>query len=281
VFMFACNDTIAKHLATSYNVPMMAGMRYLVNTILVLAIFAPREKAKLFATKRTGLVLLRAASLTGGTLFMSLALQLMPVAETVALIYLTPLIVTLLAGPFLGERVGISAWIATAMGFLGVVLIARPGSGLNSWGVVLALIGVSVSVIYHMLSRALATTETTMAMLFFTALFGTVFFGAALPWHWINPLNGLDAALFLSMGILATLGHYCFTAAYREAPASLLGPVNYMHLAWAGILGWLVYDHVPDAISLVGMALIALAGIAVALKTHLARASPEALAQEG
>ena len=77
-----------------------------------------------------------------------------------------------------------------------------------------------------------------------------------------------------ALGLAATCAHFLFTAAYREAPASLLAPVNYMHLVWAGILGWIVFDHAPDAISMFGMALVAVAGIAVALRASMTKPQP-------
>ena len=136
-----------------------------------------------------------------------------------------------------------------------------------------ALINAGLSAGYHLLSRVLARTETTIAMLFHTALVGTVIFGVMLLWTGLGPMpSGFDWLLLLALGALATLGHFLFTAAYREAPASLLAPVNYMHLVWAGILGWLVFNHVPDALTLTGMALVAMAGVGVAVRAQFAKA---------
>lgn len=109
-------------------------------------------------------------------------------------------------------------------------------------------------------------------MLFHTAWVGCVVFGAMLLWSWDGVVpTPTDRALLGGLGVLSTLGHFLFTAAYRLGPASLLAPVNYMHLVWAGGLGWLVFGHLPDGPSLVGMALIAGAGAAVALRSHRAR----------
>lgn len=151
-------------------------------------------------------------------------------------------------------------------------MIIRPGSGLDPAGVGYALITAAATVIYHLLSRVLAKSETTMALLFHTALVGTIVFGALLPWSLAGPLLlGRDIILMVALGGLATLGHFLFTAAYREAPASLLSPVNYLHLVWGGIFGWVFFDHIPDGWSQLGIAMVAAAGIAVALRTHLAK----------
>ena len=279
VLVFACMDAMTKHLATAYNVPLVVATRYFGNLVLLVAIFGPREGRALVTTRRTGLVLVRAASLSCASLFVGIALQLMQVAETIAIIFLAPFGVMLLAGRVLGEKVGPFGWIAATVGFVGVLLIVRPGSGLDPWGLGCALLGAVSSVVYNTLSRVLAHSERTSALMFWTTLTGAVVFGVTLPWsfHGAAP-SLLDGAMFAAMGLFALVGHFLFTAAYRHAPASVLAPVTYLHLAWAGLLGWLVFDHLPDPIAMGGMAMIAAAGIAAALHAHRStgRAMPPA-----
>lgn len=270
VLVFACMDAMTKHLATAYNVPLVVAMRYFGNLVLLVAIFGPREGRGLVTTRRTGLVLLRAASLSAASLFVGIALQRMPVAETIAIIFLAPFGVMLLAGRVLGEKVGLFGWIAATAGFVGVLLIVRPGSGLDPWGVASAFLGAVASVVYNTLSRVLAKTERTAALMFWTTLTGAIVFGVTLPWSWQGVAPSLtDMVMFAAIGVFALVGHFLFTAAYRHAPASVLAPVTYLHLAWAGLLGWLVFDHLPDPIAMVGMALIAAAGVTAALHAHL------------
>ena len=272
VLVFAISDVVMKHLAADYSVPVIVAVRYLVNLVLLTVILAPRHRAALWRTRRTSLVAVRALSLAMGSLTMGLALQLMPVGETVAIVYLAPFLVMLLAVPLLGEKVSLIGWFGAITGFLGVVLIVRPGAGLDPWGVFFAATNAGFATGYHLLTRSLARTETMVAMLFHTALIGSVLFClAALP-----NLQGfapgiVDLGLMLLLGALASLGHFLFTAAYREAPASLLAPVNYLHLAWAGGLGWLVFDHVPDWLSTTGMVLVCFGGVAAALQAQLQR----------
>src|SRR5690606_18635218 len=135
-------------------------------------------------TQRTGLVLLRAACLAVASLCMTLALQRMPVAETTAIIFLSPMLVVLMAGPVLQEHVGKAGWLAAIAGFAGVLLIARPDGGLDTIGVVLALCAATANAVYQLLSRVLASTERTLTMLFFTAWVGTIGYGSSLPWFW-------------------------------------------------------------------------------------------------
>lgn len=266
-FLFALSDLIGKHLMMRYPVPVVQAGRYLVNVLLLLVIMAPRHGAALWATKRTGLVTLRALFLAAASLTMGFALQRMPLGETVAIIYLAPFVVMLLAGPILKETVTPAGWIGALVAFAGVLLVVRPGTGLDPLGVVFAITNAALGTGYHLLTRVLTKTESTMAMLFHVAVTGFgVFAVLALP-----NLAGFaptvpDVALILILGALATAGHFLFTAAYREAPASLLAPVNYVHLVWATLLGWAAFSHIPDGISLIGMALVVIAGAAVAIR---------------
>lgn len=213
--------------------------------------------------------MVRAASLAIASLFMGLALQRMPVAETTAIIFLGPMLVVLLAGPVLSERIGALGWTAAVVGFVGVLLIARPDSGLDATGTLFAFCAVGALVVYQLLSRVLASTETTFALLFYTAVIGSVAYGVFLPWSWHGPVPSLwELLLFLSMGITGGLGHFLYTAAYRHAPASLLAPMNYLQLLWAGLLGWIVFNHVPDALSIIGMCVITVSGAMIAFKSR-------------
>lgn len=263
---FAAADTITKDQAARHPVALVVAVRYLVNLALIAAVMGPRLGSGLWRVRRRGLVFLRALCLALASLTMGHALRLMPVGETVAIIYLAPLVVLLLSGPLLGERVGLVAWLAALGGFAGVLLIMRPGSGLDPLGVVFALLNVVCGAAYHLLTRLLARSEGTAPLLWHTAAVGTVFFGLGALWAAPDVSAGwADLGWMVALGALAALGHFLFTAAYREAPAGLLAPVNYLHLVWAGLLGLVVFAHLPDGWALVGMAVVALAGAGAAL----------------
>lgn len=266
VLLFAGNDIVTKLLVTEYPVPLVAAMRYIVQLVLMMALLLPRMGTRLLKTERTGLVLLRSACLVVSTLGMGLAFQRMPVPESVAIVFLSPMLVVLVAGPVLGEKVAAASVLAAVLGFAGVLLIVRPGGGLDFFGVIFVLIAVTTSVVYYLLSRVLARTESTLTMLFYTALVGAVCFGVTLPWSWSGPAPDLPTLLmFASQGVSAGLGHYLFTAAHREATASLLAPVGYMQLLWVGLLSWVIFGHIPDALTITGMALVTMAGVSIAM----------------
>jgi drug/metabolite transporter (DMT)-like permease len=195
----------------------------------------------------------------------------MPIAEATAILYLAPVVVVLLASPVLGERIGVTGWVAVLLGFTGVLLIVRPGSGLDPLGVFLALVNVAFTATYSLFSRHLAQTESTMAMLFNSALLGAICLGTAMPWFWFRvPPNPVEIGLIGGLAVTAALGHYCFTSANRFAPASLLAPVTYMHLLWAAVLGWLVFGQFPPAIGLAGMGVVLAAGVLAAMRSRFA-----------
>ncbi len=265
ILLIACMDTTTKYLVVLYPAVVVVALRYIVQCLLMVMFLAPSQGRSLVRTRRAGLVLLRACSLGLASLCMTLALQRMPVAETSAIVFLYPILVVLMAGSVLQEQVGRIGWFAVAAGFIGVLLIARPGSGLDTAGVVLALCAAILNAFYQLMSRVLARTERTITLQFHTALVGAVCYGLALPWFWIGPVPpAAHLALFFCAGLLGGLGHFLITAAYRHTPASALAPMQYVQLIWASLLGWLVFSHVPDGLGLLGMIVVAVAGVAVA-----------------
>jgi drug/metabolite transporter (DMT)-like permease len=270
--LFSFMDTIAKQLMTKFSVPLVMTVRYGLNLFLLVALLTPRHGRALWKTNRTALVVVRGASLGLASFFAGLALQRLPVGEAVAIFYLQTFGVLLASGYLLGERVGLVGWFAALIGFVGVLLIARPGGALEPLGVLFAVICAGVSVVYVFLSRSLAKTESTMAMLFYVAVAGSCMFGLLLSFNWQTyTFTWLDMALLFFMGAASLTAHFLFTAAYRYAPASILAPFSYFHIAFAVLLSWIVYNHIPDIWALTGIAMIAVAGAGIATYTHLTK----------
>jgi drug/metabolite transporter (DMT)-like permease len=234
VFLFAVSDVMGKYLAMLYAVPFIMAVRYVINLGLLVVFLGPRHGMGLWRTKRTGVVIVRGLCLAAGSLTMGLALRVMPVGETVAIVYLAPFLVMLIAGRFMGETVSLTGWIGAVCGFLGVLMIVRPGSGLDPVGVVLSLFNAGCATAYHLLTRVLARTETMVAMVFQTALVGAAVFITLALFTLGGPMPGWqDGVIMAALGIAATAGHFLFTAAYREAPASVLATIN-----WSGPDCW-------------------------------------------
>jgi drug/metabolite transporter (DMT)-like permease len=263
---FALLDATSKHLSQTFNVPLLVWARYMVHCLLMLVFLGPRHGLGLVRTRQPIAQIVRALLLLAVTGFAMAAFQIMPLAETTALIFVTPLIVALLAGPILGEKVGRPRWIAALVGFGGMLLIARPGSSLDPAGIVYTLIAAVCYAIYQIQTRMMTATETPLTMVFYTALVGAGAMSPALPWIWAGPVpSALEALMIGSLALYGGIGHFLLTHAFRDAPASMLAPFLYAQLIWASLLGWLFYDHWPDAFSIAGMVIIVAGGISVAL----------------
>lgn len=263
---FALLDATSKHLSQTFNVPLLVWARYTVHCLLMVVFLGPRHGFGLVRTKRPAAQVVRALLLVAVTGFAMAAFQVMPLAETTALIFVTPLLVALLAGPMLGEKVGLPRWIAALVGFAGMVLIARPGSALAPAGIAYTMIAAVCYAFYQIQTRKMTATEKPLTMVFYTALAGTLAMSLALPWIWSGPMpDPLEALMICSLALYGGTGHFLLTHAFRHAPASMLAPFLYAQLIWASLLGWLFYDQWPDALSIAGMVTIVAGGITVAL----------------
>lgn len=270
VFFFAVSDILTKQLTTRYPVSLVVAVRYLSSLLLLLLFVWPRMKRRLWQTTRTRLVLLRGLVLALCSLTLGLGLRLMPVGETIAIVYLFPILVMITAVPLLGERVSPLGWLFALLGFSGVLFIIRPGSGLDLMGVIYTLLNALLATVYHLITRVLTKTETHISLLFHVTLIGAVFFCVSAIPSLEEPLPKLtDLGLMSLLGGISTAGHFLFTVAYRYAPASLIAPANYMHLVWASLLGWVFFSHFPDQWTLLGMLMIITAGAGIAIKSHL------------
>jgi len=266
VLCFALLDATSKHLSQTFPVPMLVWARYTLHFLLMLVFLAPSMRWRLVATRHPLKQTVRALLLVGVTGFAMAAFQRLPLAETTALLFVTPLIVALLAGPCLGERLRPLHWGASLCGFCGALLIARPDGVFDLPGLVLVLAAAACYSVYQIQTRQLSPTENTLTMLFYTALVGTLSMTLGAPLYWGGPLpDPMQALMIASLGIYGGTGHYLLIRAFRDAPATVLSPFLYVQLIWAVLLGWLFYDHWPDAASLAGMGIIAASSIALVL----------------
>ncbi|MQM32303.1 MAG: EamA family transporter [Candidatus Accumulibacter phosphatis] len=267
LLLFAALDATAKHLSALFAVPLLVWARYLVHLVIMLLAVAPSMGRRLIVTERPWLMSLRGLTLVAVTLLGQLALKTLPLAETTALIFVAPLLVALLAAPLLGETVRLRTWLATIAGFVGVLLIARPGGSLFGPGVAYALGAALSYAAYQILTRKLAASEHPMRLLFYTALLGTLAMLPVLPVYWdgIWP-TPTQSLLIISLGLYGGIGHFLLIRAFHETSASLLAPLIYTQLVWATLLGWLVFDHFPDLLTVVGMLVIGASGLSLAIR---------------
>lgn len=269
LLLFACIDTATKYLAAYYVAPMLIWVRFGVHLLCMTVLLLPRERARLLHAQRPALVILRALVLIAVSLLMILSLRRMPLAEVTSVQFLAPLLVTLLAGPLLGEKIGWVRTVCVLAGFMGVLLIVRPGNNVDPLGLVFVFLAALGNAGYQMLSRLLGGTERPVVMLYYSALVGFVCMSLVMPWYWHEAWPaGFDLLLLISLGVAGGVGHLLFTFAYRDAPASTLAPITYLQLFWAGLLGWMVFGYIPTGLTLLGMLIIACSGAAVAMYDH-------------
>jgi drug/metabolite transporter (DMT)-like permease len=268
VAIFSCLDTMSKYLSQIYPVPGLVWFRYLVHMLLMLAILGPRLRWRLIRSARPGLQIVRSLLLLLATYFFFNALRVMPLAEAAAISFVSPLLVTLLSVPLLGETIGPRRVAAVSVGFLGMLIILRPGGHLLSSAALLPLGNAFAYSLYQIITRKLSATEDPYATLFYTALVGTAATTLVLPFGFAMP-HGIHILMLLAMGSFGGFGHFLLIRAFRDAPASVLAPFSYSQLVYSTCLGYLVFGDFPDIWTLVGMAVIVASGIYVGYRESL------------
>jgi drug/metabolite transporter (DMT)-like permease len=264
---FAALDATSKHLSQTYPIPMMVWGRYTFHCLMMLIFLAPSMRLQLVATTRPGAQITRALMLVGTTGFSMAGFSMMPLAESTAFLFITPLVVVILSHWLLKESITGIHWIAVIAGFCGALLIARPGGALNLHGIFWMSLAAACYAIYQIQTRQLSPTENTVTM-----LLGTVSMTLAAPLYWGGPMpNWIDAALIASLGIYGGTGHLMLTRAFRYANASFLSPFLYAQLVWAMLLGWLFYQHLPDMLSVAGMVVIVGSSLSIAVAERMRR----------
>jgi drug/metabolite transporter (DMT)-like permease len=259
-FLFAVLDTLSKYLTAFFAVPLIVWARYFVHLVFMLVGIAPGMGREIVVTKRPWLMIFRGLLLVCSSLLAVLAFSTLPLAETTALVFITPLLVALLAGPLLGEKVPLKR-------SGGVLLIARPGGSMFGIGVVYAL-GCALSYAgYQILTRKLSVTEPAMRQLFYTALMGTITMSFVIPTYWTGEIPTLKQGLIItSLGLFGGIGHFLLIRAFRETMASTLSPLLYVQLVWATLLGWIVFGHLADMLTTIGMLIIGISSLSLALR---------------
>ena len=274
VFMFSAMDTLAKFmLSADYPVAGLIWARYAVNLLVMLALLWPRMGGKLFRTTRPGLQLVRGLLLVASTLCFYLALRYLPLAEAAAISFVGPVLTTILAGWLLRERASGSQWIAVLLGFAGVLIIIRPGGGLFTPAAVFPLLTAVLFSFYQIVTRRMSGHEHNYTTLFYTALIGGIVASLALPFGWQNPTL-IQAAIMFGMGVFGGYGHYLLIRAVEYASPASLAPFGYSQLVWSTVLGYAVFGDFPDGGSLLGMAIVVIAGL-LALNWKQMRRPPQ------
>ena len=263
---FATMDTTIKVLGAWLPVLLMLWLRYAFQAVAMVGWLAARRGRAGFRTAHPRFQLLRGLLLLATSAASFFSVQFLPVAEYTAITMLTPVIVTLLSGWLLHEPVSRPRWALVVGGFIGALIVIRPGSGLFGWAVLLPLGGACAYAAFQLLTRRLAGVEDPYSTHFYTGLTGTLLLTAALAAHPMDIAGTLAAqpasrlALMAMVGALGTAGHLCLILALGMGRPAALMPFLYTQIAFATGVGYLWLGAAPDAVGLAGMAVIAACG---------------------
>jgi len=264
---FAVLDTTVKYVGALVSVWVAVWFRYVFQAIAVSAVMLPVRGRSLWRTAHPRFQVLRGVLLLTVSALSFLSVQFMPVGEFTAFVMTTPLVVTLFAALFLKERVSPLRWVLVGGGFLGALLVVRPGGVAMGWASLMPLTMVIVYAWFQILTSRMARTEDAMTLHFYTGWVGALVSSALLPLVWQSLPEARTLALLCLIGLMGTVGHFLLILAFARAPASTLTPYLYSQIAFAMMCGWLVFNHVPGAMELTGISLIVVCGLSASVLT--------------
>jgi drug/metabolite transporter (DMT)-like permease len=272
VTLYAVIDALAKVMVQDMDVLQIIWSRFAF-ALPLLPLFVGSRWTELWRTDRPGLQVARGLIPVIAGIAIVLALKVMPLADATALMFVSPLMLTALAVPLLKERVGLHRWTAVVVGFLGVLVIVRPGGETMQWAALLPLVTAFLYALYQIATRVLSRSTPAPTTFAYMVAVGTVASSLALPFVWRTP-DAMGWAMMAASGLLHGLAHYLVTRAFALAPAAVLAPYNYAQLVGASLIGYAAFGHLPDGWTIGGAVIIVAAGLYVAYRERrLARLS--------
>ena len=266
---FSCLNAMSKTLSATYPVIEIIWARYFFAFLFMLAMFLPRSGRELFRIRRLDTQVLRGLLLFFSSYLYFHGIAYLPLATAASISLSSPIIVTALSSRLLGEAVGPRRWAAVGVGFVGALIVVRPGHAEFDWHILLIVASAVSSAFYQLFSRRYGQSERPDASATVATIVGTVAASPFLPFEWVTPAWGWDVALFVGMGVMAGTGHYFLTIAYSQAPASIVSPFNYTQLIGAAILGYFVFGDLPDHWTWVGSAVIISSGLYIGYRERV------------
>jgi drug/metabolite transporter (DMT)-like permease len=277
VATFSCLDTTGKYLLRYMDPLQVVWARYFGAFLLALIYLNPITRPRMMTTSRPLMQIGRSALLLASTALNFFALRYLQLDEALAILFSTPFLVAVLCVPLLGEWVGWRRWTAISVGFLGVLLVARPGFGGLHPAALLTLGSAVCYALYVISTRVLARSDSTETTLFYSNLVGAVAMLPVIPFVWTTPNSAFVVALMVLIGALGSGGHYLLIRGHRLAPASTLAPFIYTQMIWTTALGFLVFGDVPHRWTIVGGLIVVSSGLYLLNRERkLGKAEPSA-----
>ncbi len=261
VFCFALLDATAKYLSNIIPALETAWCRYFVNFVLAVLFFRPWRNWSEYATRRPWLQVLRALLLLVITILSFTAVHYLPLAVTSSVQFAGPLLATALAGPVLGEWPGPRRWAAVTVGFIGVLIVIRPGAATFNPATLLTVAAALCFAFYSLTTRTLSATDSPNGMAIYAAGLSSILLAPAMPVVAVMPPSWMVASALVATGVFGGLGHWLLIMAHRDAPPTVLAPFNYTQLIWAIALGFFIFGNSPDHATLIGAGLIVASGL--------------------
>jgi drug/metabolite transporter (DMT)-like permease len=262
---FATLDTATKHTTQLAPVLMLLWFRYMFQAVVTLALRYPVQKKQLFATPNPRFQTLRGVLLLTTSACSFFGLQFLPVGEFTAMTMLSPMVATALAAWLLKTHVSRLRWALMTTGLIGVLLVVRPGGQVFGWALLFPVLLVGTYAWFQVLTSRLSGDENPYTTHFYTGLVGALVMSPIVIFSWNTQALLNYWYWFVLVGFLGTFGHLMLIRAFNRASAVVLTPYLYTQIAFATLLGWLVFHHVPDAFAWAGIAVIAASGVGNAL----------------
>lgn len=258
---FSTVDAIAKILVKDTNLIAVVWSRFFGQLLLAAPIAWYFLGKDFWRTKNIKLQLFRSCLLVATSSLFFAGLYWLPLAEASSITFTAPIWVAILSGPILGERVGAKEWLVAGVGFLGIIFIARPGSAIYHLAALLLVLMAFLNAIFQLSTRKLVS-DSPYATFFYSGIVGLLISSALLPYaDPLPPLPFYEYGLFGLIGFLGGLAHLLVVLAFYQMRPYKLTPLVFLQLIWAVAFGYLIFDQLPDALSVVGMLLIAGSGI--------------------
>ena len=259
---FAVLDTGAKYLVTAgYAAIFVVWCRFLSHAVISFIAFQGWRRADMYRMNNAPLQILRGLLLPTTTLFNFLALRDLQLAQTISIFLSVPMLVTAMAGPLLGEWAGPRRWAAIMVGFIGVLIVVRPGTDVFSVSIIWSILATITYSLYSILTRKLAMQESQSSLVFYSSIFATILMAPPALIYGQMPSSLFDWVLLASLGMLGLGGHALLVKASRLASASKVAPFVYSQLLWMTGLGFIVFGDVPDGWTVLGASIICMSGI--------------------
>ena len=273
------SDVTSKYLSTTLPSIEIAWIRFLVFLLIMLPVMVPGSRLYAMRTNQRRLQLWRGTTVLGSSLLFISGLRFLPIAEASATSFVAPLLVTALSIPFLGEKVGLRRWIATAVGLAGVLIILRPGTSAFHIAAFFPLVSASAWACTLIMTRKMSGKEHATTTMAYSSIVGFVIVSALVPFVWVTP-TWHDILFGVIIGVASTAGQWIVVLSFRYADASVLAPFSYTQLLWVSILGFFVFGEVPDVWTTTGAAIIVASGLYTAHRERVRHSQLAAIAAE-